>query len=246
MHEPSGEILAYERLSRHLDNDQPVYGLKAIPDDGAAPISNEALAERYVRVIRSVQPHGPYRLAGWSAGGLIAYEMARQLLSENEPVEFLGLIDSEPGTAEGLEQMPDAEQFTWNALLDRLRQLRPDLNESQVSGLRSLGSIDAAVAHCKRVGWLTPSITSEEVSLRVARSWHFTMASANYFPQHLPIPLHLFTAYIPESADASKGWAAIAGENLRIERIGGTHHSIMEEPLIGKLAASVERALAQT
>jgi thioesterase domain-containing protein len=72
------------------------------------------------------------------------------------------------------------------------------------------------------------------------------MAYARYFPQHLPIPLHLFTADTPESEDASKGWAAIAGEGLRIERIGGTHWSIMEEPLVGKLAASVERALAQT
>jgi amino acid adenylation domain-containing protein len=246
IHEVTGEVgLAYDRLSRNLDNDQPVYGLKAIPEDAAGQISIEALAERYVRVIRSVQPHGPFRLAGWSAGGLIAYEMARQLLSENEPVEFLGLIDSQTSTAERPWQIPDAEQWTWRELLDALRVLRPNLDESQLSGLKSLGSIAAAVAHGKREGWLTPSITAEEVSWRVARKRHFTMACSNYFPQHLPIRLHLFTADTCESEDASRGWAAISGEDLRIEHIGGTHRSIMEEPNIGKLAVSIERALAQ-
>src|SRR5262249_28686389 len=137
MHEPSGEVLAYERLSRYLDDDLPVYGLKAVPGDAARPVTNEMLAERYVRVIRNVQPHGPYRLAGWSAGGVIAYEMARRLLSENESVEFLGMIDSRPGTADSLAEIPDEELLMWTMLLDFLRHLHPDLDESKVSGLKS-------------------------------------------------------------------------------------------------------------
>jgi len=198
-----------------------------------------------VRVIRSVQPHGPYRLAGWSAGGLIAYEMARQLLCESEAVEFLGMIDSETGTTEALPQTPD-EQSIWEIFLGFLRQTRPDLCEAELSGLKSLGSIAAAVEHGKRAGWFTPSMTAEEVSWRATRAWHFIVASVSYRAQPLRIPVHLFRADILESEDPSRGWASIAGDDLRIELIGGTHLSIMEEPHIGKLAASMERVLAQS
>jgi amino acid adenylation domain-containing protein len=246
MHELSGEALAYERLSRHLGDDLPVYGVQALPEDAAGPITNEALAERYVRVIRSVQPQGPYRLAGWSAGGLIAYEMARQLLADNEPVEFLGMIDSQPGAAQALAQVPDAAQWTWTTLLDLLRRLQPELAESRMTRLTSLGSLAAAVAHGQRAGWFAPSITSEEISWRAARARQLWMAFASYRPRALSVPLHLFTADTLESEDPSRGWAAIAGADLRTERIGGTHRSIMEEPHVEELARSIERALAQT
>jgi thioesterase domain-containing protein len=238
--------LSYEGLSRHLNDDQPVYGLQAVPEDAAGPISIETLARRYVREIRGVQPNGPYRLAGWSAGGLIAYEMAHQLLGENEQVEFLGLIDSRTGHEAGLEPMPDEEQLAWGMLLVILRNMCPGLDESALSDLKSMGSVAAVVEQGKKMGWFPPGIAIEELSWRTSRARHLSMACTHYVPQFSPIPLSLFTADLLESEDASLGWASIAGGGLRIERIGGTHLSIMEEPLIGKLAVSIERALAQT
>jgi thioesterase domain-containing protein/acyl carrier protein len=60
----------------------------------ALPASLEALAGHYVEEMRTLQPEGPYSLAGHSAGGVVAYEMAQQLRAAGETVEFLGLIDS--------------------------------------------------------------------------------------------------------------------------------------------------------
>lgn len=54
----------------------------------------ECLATRLLSAMRSVQPHGPYRLAGWSFGGLLAYEIAIQLEGMDEEVEFIGLLDT--------------------------------------------------------------------------------------------------------------------------------------------------------
>ena len=54
----------------------------------------EALAQLYVGQLRLRQPLGPYRLAGWSLGGVVAFEMARILEQQGESVDFLGLIDS--------------------------------------------------------------------------------------------------------------------------------------------------------
>jgi len=246
MHEISGEVLAYERLSRYLDDDLPVYGLQTVTSDAAGAVTNEMLAECYVREIRNIQPHGPYRLGGWSTGGLIAYEMARQLQSENESVEFLGLIDSYPAHEDSPAEMPDKDELTWTLLLMLLRQVHSSLVESEVSGLKALGSVAAAVEHCRQLGWLPSSFTLDELSWRAARAWHLGVAFVTYRPQQLPIPLYLFRADIPESEDHSHGWQAIAGNDLRIELVGGTHYSIMEEPNIRKLAASIDRALTQT
>ena len=52
------------------------------------------MATRLVRMIREVQPSGPYRVAGWSFGGVLAYEVASQLIGQDEIVEFVGMIDS--------------------------------------------------------------------------------------------------------------------------------------------------------
>jgi amino acid adenylation domain-containing protein len=95
-HALGGNVLSFRGLATHLGTERPVYGLQAIGLDGSElPLRRvEDMAERYVREIRTVQPAGPYYLAGHSFGGLVAYEMACQLCQVGEEVAFLGLIDS--------------------------------------------------------------------------------------------------------------------------------------------------------
>ncbi|MFP2902226.1 alpha/beta fold hydrolase, partial [Corallococcus sp. 4LFB] len=96
VHGGGGSVLGYSELVRQLGNDRPVYGLSASGLDGGAlpPASIEALARDYLAQVRTVQPRGPYLLGGWSFGGLVALEMARQLQLTGEPVELLALMDS--------------------------------------------------------------------------------------------------------------------------------------------------------
>ena len=85
-------------LARACGADQPFYVLEPceFSSEGAAP-TLEAIAKAHVASIREVQARGPYRLGGFCNGGLLAYEMARQLEEEGDEVEFLGLINpSEP------------------------------------------------------------------------------------------------------------------------------------------------------
>jgi pimeloyl-ACP methyl ester carboxylesterase len=55
------------------------------------------MATRYLRVLRKVQPSGPYFLGGYSMGGIVAYEMARRLLAEGDKVGLLALLDTYSG-----------------------------------------------------------------------------------------------------------------------------------------------------
>jgi amino acid adenylation domain-containing protein len=81
-----------QRLARHLGTDHPVYALHPHPPGGPATVV--AMATDYVDRIVAVQPHGPYRLAGVCNGGIIAFEVARQLERRSESVQLLAMIDS--------------------------------------------------------------------------------------------------------------------------------------------------------
>ncbi|GER81362.1 hypothetical protein KTAU_00010 [Thermogemmatispora aurantia] len=82
------------KLAKQLGEDQPFYAVEPYRfPQKALPPSFEEMAAAHIEAIRQIQPHGPYRLAGWCNGGLVAYEMARQLQAVGEKVELLVLID---------------------------------------------------------------------------------------------------------------------------------------------------------
>ncbi|MGH7690570.1 MAG: non-ribosomal peptide synthetase, partial [Gemmatimonadaceae bacterium] len=94
---PGGAALGLFRL-RHivtrLGPDQPVYGLGSGYPKSLRDVEGvEERAAHYLELVRAVQPHGPYCVAGFCAGGRVAYEMAQRLVAEGESVAFLGMIN---------------------------------------------------------------------------------------------------------------------------------------------------------
>ena len=96
LHAGAGTILYYSELARELGPDQPVYGLQAQGLYGDLPPHGEVeeMAQCYVREIRSVQPDGPYFLAGFCFGGLLAFAVAQQLHREGSEVALLASFDA--------------------------------------------------------------------------------------------------------------------------------------------------------
>jgi oxalate---CoA ligase len=90
----------YLSLARRLGTDRPFLGLL---HPNALATSIEAIAEFSVKLIRAVQPSGPYFVGGWCSAGLIAYEVAQQLLAQGQEVALLVLFDSvNPGRLDEL------------------------------------------------------------------------------------------------------------------------------------------------
>lgn len=89
-------VLIFNALARNMDNDQPVYGLQAKGLDGVeTPLESvEEIAVHYIHEIMENNPEGPYALAGYSFGGIIAYEMAKQLMAKGKTVKTLALLDT--------------------------------------------------------------------------------------------------------------------------------------------------------
>ena len=97
-----GQPFTFLPLLSLLDAKQPVYGLRypEFDSDQFPTPSIETVAAKFVDAIRRVQPAGPYRLAGYSLGSIVVFEMARQLQADGESVELLTFFDGfAPGTA---------------------------------------------------------------------------------------------------------------------------------------------------
>ncbi|MGW6979729.1 amino acid adenylation domain-containing protein [Streptomyces sp. NPDC054932] len=98
VHPAAGMGWPYAGLLPHLGPDQPVYALQARGSGEAPglPATVEEMAADYVAQIRAVRPEGPYRILGWSFGGLVAHAMATLLEGEGEVVDLLVMVDSYP------------------------------------------------------------------------------------------------------------------------------------------------------
>lgn len=96
VHGLGGEVLRYRELALHLGSDQPFYGLQPQGLDGKQlPYTRvEDMAAHYIQQIQTIQPHEPYLIGGYSSGGIIAYEMARQLVMQGKKVALLVLFDT--------------------------------------------------------------------------------------------------------------------------------------------------------
>jgi amino acid adenylation domain-containing protein len=127
VHDADGETLLYANVARRLPAGIAVYGVEPAGRGKLSIVHTtvEAMASHYLREIRRRQPSGPYYLGGLCAGGVLAYEMARQLEAQGEEVALLALVESAPPGA--------AMQTTHNAVrAGRFRGLVKELRPGNV------------------------------------------------------------------------------------------------------------------
>ncbi|CAM5354015.1 amino acid adenylation domain-containing protein [Streptomyces abikoensis] len=141
----SGLGWCYTGLLTGLGPDQPLHALRArgFAPGEALPATLEEMAAEHAGRIRAVQPYGPYRLLGWSAGGVLAHAVAVRLQEAGEKVELLALLDAYPGGA------ASGEQTVLGALLDMAGCTRdgdaPLTRDGVLTALRADGGPFAAL-----------------------------------------------------------------------------------------------------
>src|SRR5216684_5259618 len=128
----NGDVFCFRAIAHHLGADQPFYGLQPPGLDGnREPLTRvEDLAAYFAAQIRTVRPDGPYIIAGYCAGGTIAFELARQLIRDGAEVRVLALFGSPFPTS--------------YRLLPQLRQICNQVVERVVRHTRALASMSAA------------------------------------------------------------------------------------------------------
>ncbi|WP_186156384.1 non-ribosomal peptide synthetase [Burkholderia gladioli] len=247
-HPVGGGVMYAHDLAPWLDTGTPVFGLAAPGfGEGETPLRDmAALGRAHVAAIREVQAHGPYRIAGWSAGGLVAYEIARQLLAAGDTVQFLGLIDAARPTAAGPQDPA--------AALDEIAYLRDWLPESLDADLQrgfdqhaTERDLPALLSFAQANGLLPPDIPRELDAALLSR--YLTVAAATqqavlaYRPAPLPTPVTLFVATGEAREDATLGWVPLLGERLQVVRVEGTHMSLVTMPHVQALGAAITQTL---
>ncbi|WP_411354714.1 amino acid adenylation domain-containing protein [Xenorhabdus khoisanae] len=252
VHETSGDPLVYSPLATLLPPELPVYALQALGIHTLEhpPVSIEELATSHIQAIRRLQPQGPYRLAGWSIGGLIAYEIAQQLTSDGETVEFLGLIDSyhhaNNGSSEKSDELSmitdqpvDKEARQIEFIIDSLRTHESVKDEQVLAELYQFSKLEQVIDHCIAHQWLPANITREDVLIRLYTAELITQLGQDYIAPKSSLPIHLYTADELNNGDIWRGWHDISGQNSERHMIGGTHFSMMHPPLLNQIADSI-------
>lgn len=122
VHGRRGGVSSYYHLAHYLGTDHPFYGLQCQGLNGfEEPYDSvEEIAAHYLRVIRVVQPEGPYAIGGWSFGGLVALEMALQLSARGEGVALLALLDTHARSNEELLPL-DTKAILWEMMTDSFK-----------------------------------------------------------------------------------------------------------------------------
>jgi thioesterase domain-containing protein len=244
VHDGDGSIQYAHVLAWQIGAEIPVHALPPLLDDACSLRTVPDMAARLVRMIQSVQPAGPYRIAGWSFGGLLAYEVAAQLIGRNQAVEFLGLIDT---------PWPNAGRRDAEAPRPSLAQLRRILgmNEGSEPALREfvstsdLTELDALLRAGHQAGLFPGPFSAEEVVRLRQAVWIYPPAQSDYAPPRLPIPVSYFRATQGSGTDACDGWRALLTDaSLRVTPVPGTHWSMMEPDHIPVLGEALTREIA--
>ncbi|MGK7910740.1 MAG: beta-ketoacyl synthase N-terminal-like domain-containing protein [Synechococcus sp.] len=239
----------YRNLARHLKVNIPIYGVRyglANWDkrkDKVLELSISEIATHYVQEIQSIQPKGPYLLAGASMGGIVAFEITQQLQDKGEKVNLLALFDTY--TKEGTIKISRQEKYFRMAYkLYNLSYRNPFLLATKVSDLirekiKSVTNKELFHSESPFNNYLGIRITNKE----------------SYTPQFYAGKVVLFRAVDPFFAFPSVrfddkddlGWGNIVSEeNLTIHEVPGSHLQILAEPYVEVLADKLSPYLSGT
>jgi amino acid adenylation domain-containing protein len=256
VHPGGGTVLTYVALSRHLGTDRPFYGLQAQElEEGTVPDSQtvETMAAGYVAAVREVQPAGPYLLGGWSLGGVVAYEMARQLREAGEEIELLALIDAHaPQPRKSLAEDGDIPLLSTFARNLGLPVDQLPLTLEDVRGMSADQRMALLVAEGRRFHILPPDVGIERLSHLFRAFAAHVQAMERYRPGSFDGRLTLYRAAGEDGNGSGQGngngqdalgWSQLALRGVDIREIQGTHFTVMREPAVAELAARLAEDL---
>ncbi len=241
VHPPGGIVICYHALAHRMGRERPFFAIRSrgLHGEEVLPSRMEEMAADYVAAVRAVQPHGPYHFGGWSAGGLIALEMAQQLLDQGEQIHLLALLDTTPPAHPGSSPEEDAsnQEYGLDLSLQELARLGPD---EQLPYLWQ---------HALKLGLVDPGIplqVAEQVLDELKRLFHHHMVLASAY--RVRPYLGRVTLFRPSDAPVvvptprDRGWGKLAAA-VDVHFVPGQHHSMVKEPHVQILASKLQACL---
>ncbi|MEM9820677.1 MAG: amino acid adenylation domain-containing protein, partial [Bacteroidota bacterium] len=247
-------VLMFQTLATHMDEEQPIYALQARGLNGeAAPLDRiESIAAHYITEILQQNPDGPYALAGYSFGGLIAFEMAKQLEEMGKEVVLLGMFDTVVRTHLSGEKK---EQSYYRQLADLGKKMAWNLSlitKDPIPNLR----YKSHVLKRKLKRWKWSFTHNEQAVLPDQATDHKALvdrmnqiAFENYKIQPWNREIHLFRAqeqrFFLEDFEFL-GWKPFALGGVITHEVPGDHLTLFDAPHGVHFAKVLQECLDQT
>ncbi|MFD4354980.1 amino acid adenylation domain-containing protein [Nocardia sp. NPDC058518] len=234
IHPMYGLSWCYAGLAQYIPARRPIFGLQspALSEAGYLPGTLAEMARRYAAEIRTQQPHGPYRLMGWSLGGVLAHAVATELQAAGEQVSLLAMLDSHPDI-----DVPDFH----TAVRDALAELGVDISAAlPAAGVRELSEDALAALHA-----IIPANMAVLTPERVRRIYRSAVRSAELIAEHRPAVfrgrLEYFSALGHEAAAAN--WAPYVDGAVRDRPVAVVHDQMTSPQALAEIGPRLAELL---
>jgi non-ribosomal peptide synthetase component F/thioesterase domain-containing protein len=263
IHPAGGNVLCYYDLSRQLGTDQPFYGLQVSDFSAGRELrSIEEMAAEYIAAMREVQPHGPYHLGGWSMGGVVAFEMARQLGTGN--VALLTILDmSIPlGNVDGASDLLDDEARAiaiYAQKLELFSGMRLGIDYAGIAAMDPAERVARFARELQKTGLVPKEIGAEALGRFLAFQQGHSRVTLQYTPSPIDAPVTLIRGSEPLELrdqvdlaglaalhdDPALGWQPFTTHPVDVRRVPGNHITMMTRPNVRTLAATLAAVMAE-
>jgi thioesterase domain-containing protein len=249
VHAIGGAVHSYRDLALRLGGEQSFYGIQAAGLAGGQAVDDlPAMAAQYAAAVEAAAPHGPYLLGGWSFGGVVAFEMARQMRQRGQPVALVALLDSQAPALVPLPAAPRENDIVRLYLRDQagLQGLDASWLDGEPAGMDEAAALDWLLARAHQTGVLQASVRLAQVRPLLDVYSANVRARAAYRPRPGGGRLTLF--HPRASPDPTNGWSALADEPVEVHEMAADHYSMLVPPAVAGLAdrlrSCIERSLA--
>ncbi|PBC40539.1 hypothetical protein CJ178_01975 [Rhodococcus sp. ACPA4] len=244
VHPAVGLAWCFSGLVQYVDSDRPIYGIQspALTDSSVHFDSLDDLAARYVREIRSVQPHGPYHLLGYSVGGQIAHAMAARLRRDGADVATLAMMDSRLMTEVDAPMPSVARLVAEFAEVDSLDALEEDPTFDQVAEL------------LRRKGGFFSTLTADHLGTLYRQYCKLVDDAVAHHPSNLDLSDLLYFSSVesreaernggPEGSIGAADWKDYIVGDIHEYKIPTTHEQMTSPPGLAVIGPILNRHLA--
>jgi amino acid adenylation domain-containing protein len=238
VHSTPGDVMGYGNLVYHLGADVPCYGLtsRGLIDPSQCHHSIEEMAACYVEHMVKMRPEGPYHLAGWCYGGMVAYEMAQQLRRAGKTVGVLALIDCQAQPGHGFIGQLRYALRRVTCLVRMEKSLRNAYITSKLA--LALNALTGRKTSSGDESMETRLANREVVYKANLRAYH------RYRCRDYPDPVHVFVCLETEAEDGAKifdemeGWPQHA-PNAHYYRVHSGHRNVLKDRAVVEVASSL-------
>ncbi|THH01471.1 hypothetical protein EW026_g1235 [Hermanssonia centrifuga] len=271
IHPGVGEILVFINLARVLNDDRPVYALRArgFDNDDKAFSSLDEMAESYTAAIKARYPQGPYYIAGYSFGGAVAFEVTKKLESEGRTVAWLGIMNLPPHIQFRMHELvwlevminlcvflslfPDGES---GSMIAQVQGHFPELRSSDSEPSCATDVIKWVFDHSDqaRLDALQLKLPDFERWIRVA--YDISCTGRSYEPSgsvrgalttiFCAIPLHSMGTREEFKADRLSKWADFCQGPYEMVDVDGEHYTMLSETHVSSFAEKLRGAIGRS